>query len=68
MKKLVRKEKILVSRENIKRMADSLQVSQTSIYNALAFRSDSESAVKIRNAALKKYEGKTVRMHMYISV
>lgn len=68
MKKLVRKEKILVPRENLKRMIDSLQVSQAAIYNALAFRSDSESAAKIRDTALKKYGGKTVRIPVYINV
>ena len=68
MRKLVRIEKILVSRENTKRMVDAFQVSQASIYNALAFRTFSEKAVMIREAALKHYGGRTVKVPTYVNV
>lgn len=68
MKKLVRIEKILVSRENLKRMTDAFQVSQYVIYNALAYRSYSERAERIRKAALETYGGKVVKVPTYANV
>ena len=68
MKKLVRIEKILVSRENTKRMMDVFQVSQASVYNALSFRSFSEQSERIREAALKNYGGRKVKVPTYVNV
>lgn len=67
MRKLVRMEKILVPRENIKHIMNAFQVSQASVYNALSFRTSSEQAERIREAALKRYDGRTVRVPAYLN-
>ena len=55
---MVRKKKIIqVPRKNVAMLAKATLTSETTVYNALAFRSDSASAQKIRRLAISEYGG-----------
>ncbi len=55
---MVRKKKIIqIPRRNVAMLAKATLSSETSVYNALAFRSDSETAQQIRRLALSEYGG-----------
>lgn len=54
----MRKKKIIqVPPKNIGLLADTMRVSKVAVWNALAFRSDSENAQLIRKKALSDYGG-----------
>ena len=55
---MARKKKIIqVSRKNVDALAKAVGVKNTTVWNALAFRSDSENAQQIRRLALSSYGG-----------
>jgi hypothetical protein len=54
----IRKKKIIqVSPENVMKLAEVMRVTKVTVYNALAFRSESESANVIRKLAMSDYGG-----------
>lgn len=55
---MVRKKKIIqIPRKNVTALAKATLTSETTVYNALAFRSDSDNAQHIRQLALSTYGG-----------
>ena len=55
---MVRKKKIIqIPRKNVGLLAKATLTSETTVYNALAFRSDSENAKQIRRLAMSAYGG-----------
>lgn len=55
---MARKKKIIqVSRKNVDALAKAVGCKNTTVWNALAFRSDSENAQQIRRLALSTYGG-----------
>lgn len=52
-----RKKIIQVPRKNIDLLAKTMNVGKVTVWNALAFRSDSENAQQIRRLALSTYGG-----------
>ena len=55
---MARKKKIIqVPRKNVDALAKVMGVKNTTVWNALAFRSDSENAQQIRRLALSTYGG-----------
>ena len=54
----MRKKKIIqVAPENVLKIAKAMRVSKITVYNALAFRSESENAQIIRKLAQSEYGG-----------
>jgi len=55
---MARKKKIIqIPRKNVGLLAKATLSSEATVYNALAFRSDSQNAQKIRRLALSAYGG-----------
>lgn len=55
---MARKKKIIqVPRKNIDSLAKAVGVKNVTVWNALAFRSDSENAKQIRRLAISSYGG-----------
>jgi hypothetical protein len=55
---MVRKKKIIqIPRKNVGLLARATLTSETTVYNALAYRSDSENAKLIRQKAISDYGG-----------
>ncbi len=55
---MARKKKIIqVPRKNVALLAKATMTSETTVYNALAYRSDSENAKLIRKKAISDYGG-----------
>ena len=55
---MVRKKKIIqVPRKNVDLLAKAVNVKPVTVWNALAFRSDSENAQQIRRLAISTYGG-----------
>lgn len=52
-----RKKIIQVPTKNIALLANAVKVSEVTVWNALAFRSDSDNAKQIRRLALSAYGG-----------
>ena len=52
-----RKKIIQVARKNVDALAKAMGCKNTTVWNALAFRSDSENAQQIRRKALSEYGG-----------
>ena len=52
-----RKKIIQVPRKNIDLLAKTMNVGKVTVWNALAFRSDSDNAKQIRRLALSTYGG-----------
>lgn len=50
-------EKILVTRENIRRIMEDYDCSQSAVYNALRGGTNNEKASAIRRDAVQKYGG-----------
>ncbi len=62
---MVRKKKIIqVPTKNVELIAKAMQVGRVAVYNALAFRSDSENAQQIRKVAIEAYGG--IEVYKYI--
>lgn len=58
LKVMARKKKIIqVPRKNVDLLAKAVNVGQVTVWNALAFRSDSDNAQQIRRLALSSYGG-----------
>lgn len=58
LKVMARKKKIIqVPRKNVDLLAEALNVGTVTVWNALAFRSDSDNAQQIRRLALSSYGG-----------
>lgn len=66
MNKIVRKEKILVDKDKIPQIAEHFGCSRVCVYNALAFKSNSDLSSDIRNTTLNRYGGVRVRMPMVV--
>lgn len=55
---MLRKKKIIqIPRKNVALLAKATLSSETTVYNALAYRSDSENAKLIRQKAISDYGG-----------
>lgn len=55
---MARKKQIIqVPLENVEKLAKVMQVSKVTVWNALAYRSDSDNAQRIRQLALSDYGG-----------
>lgn len=55
---MARKKKIIqIPRKNVDLLARAMGVAQVTVWNALAFRSDSENAQQIRRLAISAYGG-----------
>lgn len=65
MAKLVRKKKIIVPRNKISVLMSRFECGQCMIYNALAYRSKSDKAEKIRKMALNEFGGRNVSVPVY---
>lgn len=57
---VLKQKKIKVSRTSLDTLAAMFNCTVTKVYNALAYRSNSESAEEIRQEALQNYGGKEV--------
>ena len=57
---VLKQKKIKVSRTSLDTLAAMFDCTVTKVYNALAYRSNSESAELIRQEALQNYGGKEV--------
>ena len=54
----MRKKKIIqVQPENVMKIAKAMRVARVTVYNALAYRSESENAQLIRKLAINEYGG-----------
>lgn len=54
----MRKKKIIqVPPENVMKIAKAMRVARITVYNALAYRSESENAQLIRKLAINEYGG-----------
>ena len=56
----LKQKKIKVSKQTLEELAARWGCTKTKVYNALAYRSNSESSEKIRQEALNNYGGKEV--------
>lgn len=55
---MARKKKIIkIPRKNVDLLAKAVGVARVTVWNALAFRSDSENAQQIRRLAISAYGG-----------
>lgn len=54
---MTKKRRIWVSRENIKKLTEAFECTQTTVYNALSYHSNSYLQKRIRYVALKEYKG-----------
>lgn len=54
-----RKKIIMVPHGNVQKMMKAYGYTRSAVYNALAFRTDSETAKLIRNQAIQLYGGVT---------
>lgn len=57
MNKIVNKTKILVERSKINKIAKAMGCRETAVYNALAYRTNSQMAGDIRSLAINRYGG-----------
>lgn len=68
MSKVVKIEKILVDKAKILKIAEKLGCGRVAVYNALAYRSNSELANSIRSIALNQYGGVKTKVPIVINV
>lgn len=54
---VIKKKIIQIPRKNVDLLAKTMNVAPVTVWNALAFRSDSENAKQIRRLALSTYGG-----------
>ena len=57
---ILKVRKIKVNKQNIEALSEKYYCTITAVYNALAYRSNSENAEKIRREALQNFGGKEV--------
>lgn len=60
MAKMIKKEKIIVPLKQISALMARFDCKKTAVYNALAYRSQSEQAKSIRQVAIKEHDGRKV--------
>ena len=65
MAKLINKTKIIVPKEQISVLMNRFGYKKVAVYNALAYRSQSSVAQKIRKMALDSLGGRKVRLPMF---
>lgn len=65
MAKLINKTKIIVPKEQIPVLMNRFGYKKVAVYNALAYRSQSSVAQKIRKMALDSLGGRKVRLPMF---
>lgn len=68
MNKVVKIEKILIDKDKIPKIMKIFGCSKTTVYNALAYRSNSQRAQDIRFCALKRYGAEPVKVPQLVSV
>ncbi|SFG12797.1 hypothetical protein [Prevotella sp. KH2C16] len=57
MKKTKKRKRIQLDGQHRRMIAGALGCSDSTVWNALAYRSDSETAQRVRSMALKEYGG-----------
>lgn len=62
MVKIRKTEKILVDHASIMKLSARFACNRTTVYNALAFRSDSRLARDIRAASISEYGGAKIKV------
>ena len=65
MAKLINETKIIVPKEQISVLMNRFGYKKVAVYNALAYRSQSSVAQKIRKMALDSLGGRKVRLPMF---
>ena len=65
MAKLINKTKIIVPKEQLSVLMNRFGYKKVAVYNALAYRSQSSVAQKIRKMALDSLGGRKVRLPMF---
>lgn len=68
MKKVVKIEKILIDKDKIPKIMKIFGCGKATVYNALAYRSNSQQAQDIRSCALYKYGAEPVQVPQLVSV
>lgn len=68
MKKLVKIEKILIDKDKIPKIMKIFGCGKATVYNALAYRSNSQQAQDIRSCALNRYGAEPVEVPQLVSV
>ena len=61
MDKVLYKPKILIRKSKIPKIAEHIGCASAAVYNAIAYRTNSDLAVKIRDAAINRYGGLKVK-------
>lgn len=62
MVKIAKLQKILIDEDKIPKLVRDFGCSRTSVYNAIAFRTNSKLSEKIRSQACDRYGGQLVRI------
>ena len=68
MKKVVKIEKILIDKDKIPKIMKIFGCGKATVYNALAYRSNSQQAQDIRSCALNRYGAEKHEMPKFMSV
>ena len=68
MKKVVKIEKILIDKDKIPKIMKIFGCGKATVYNALAYRSNSQQAQDIRSCALNRYGAEPVQVPQLVSV
>lgn len=68
MKKVVKIEKILIDKDKVPKIMKIFGCGRTTVYNALAYRSNSQLAQDIRSCALYHYGAEPVEVPQLVSV
>lgn len=68
MNKVVKIEKILIDKDKIPKIMKIFGCGKTTVYNALAYRSNSQQAQDIRSCALNRYGAEPVKVPQLVSV
>lgn len=68
MNKVVKIEKILIDKDEIPKIMKIFGCGKTTVYNALAYRSNSQQAQDIRSCALYRYGAEPVKVPQLVSV
>lgn len=63
MDRIIYKPKILVRKSKIEKIAKAVGCSNAAVYNAIAFKSNSQAAIDIRSITLRMYGGLLVKKY-----
>ena len=66
MVKIAKIQKILIDEDKIPKLIKDFGCSRASVYNAIAFRTNSKLSEKIRNQACNRYGGQLVKVPVKI--